>query len=187
MVTVRPWKIIGAYDNFSLAVGNAFDFVAPFAGCLDRSLDSFAPEFMGRVISMPVRSCSSCRAAAVRRYGRHGSQRDSVCLRDHRLENFRMTVALVHGRVGCETIQILVAVDVVHPASLGALDHHVQRMIVVGSVVFFEFDEFLSTVFSASKDMGSPKRSLVASSSLWFFSRDRRGAAQLETSNNETR
>ncbi len=46
-----------------------------------------------------------------------------------------MAVSLVDRRVGREAIEVALALDVVHPDALGALDDHVERMIVVSSVI----------------------------------------------------
>ena len=52
-----------------------------------------------------------------------------------------MTMSLIDGGIRGKAIKITIAVNVVHPDALGALDDDVERMIVVGSVVVFEFDE----------------------------------------------
>ena len=48
---------------------------------------------------------------------------------------FGMAVPLVHRRIRRQAIEVALAVHVVHPDALGALDHHVERMIVVSSVL----------------------------------------------------
>ncbi len=55
-----------------------------------------------------------------------------------------MAVSLVDGGVGGQAIEIAVALDVVDPHALGAFDDDVERMIVVSSVLVFEFDKFTS-------------------------------------------
>ena len=52
-----------------------------------------------------------------------------------------MAVALVHGGVGGEKVEVAAAFDVVDPGALGALDDDVQGVIVVGSVAIFEGDQ----------------------------------------------
>ena len=54
-----------------------------------------------------------------------------------------MAVSLIDGRVRRQAIEIAVAFHVIHPHALGALDDHVERMIVVSSIVFFQLDEIL--------------------------------------------
>ena len=54
-----------------------------------------------------------------------------------------MAVALVDGGVGGQAIEIAIAVDVVHPDALGALDDDVERVVVVGAVAVLELDEVL--------------------------------------------
>ncbi len=52
-----------------------------------------------------------------------------------------MAVSLVDRGVGGQAIEIALALDVIDPNTLGALDDHIERMIVMGAVLVFEFDE----------------------------------------------
>src|ERR1019366_2675126 len=58
-------------------------------------------------------------------------QRHARRLVEQRLDDARMAVALVEGRVRAQTIQIPAPVDGVHPHARGALHHDVERAIVV--------------------------------------------------------
>ena len=52
-----------------------------------------------------------------------------------------MAVALVHRRIGGEEVQVAPPLHVIHPRTAGALDHYIQRMVVVRPILFFERDE----------------------------------------------
>jgi hypothetical protein len=56
-----------------------------------------------------------------------------------------MAMALVDGRIGSQAVEITLAVDVVHPDTLGALDDDVEGMIVVRSMLVFEVNQVLGT------------------------------------------
>ena len=68
-------------------------------------------------------------------------KKQTARLLDQGLHDARVAVALVDGRVGRQAIQVLLPVDVVDPHALPALDHHVERVVVVGPVLLFQFDE----------------------------------------------
>ena len=73
-------------------------------------------------------------------------QRDFVGLLGQRFQNLRMAVPLVHRRIGRQAVEIAIAFHVVDPNSLRALDHDVERMIIVSSILVFEIDKILSRV-----------------------------------------
>ena len=54
-----------------------------------------------------------------------------------------MTVALVHGGVGSQTIQVAFPVDVIDPCALGSVYHHVEGVVVVRPIGCFQVDEVL--------------------------------------------
>ena len=70
-------------------------------------------------------------------------ERDFVRLLDQGFENLGMAVPLIDGGVGSQAIEVALAFDVINPDAFGALDHDVERMIVVGSVLFFQIDKVL--------------------------------------------
>src|ERR1022692_768069 len=55
-----------------------------------------------------------------------------------------MAVALVDRGIGGEAVEVAAAFDVIHPYAIGALDHHIQRMVVISAVKIFEFHKILS-------------------------------------------
>ncbi len=57
------------------------------------------------------------------------------------LQNPGMAVPLVDGRIGGEAVEITITLDVIDPDALGTFDDDIERMVVVGSVKVFEFDE----------------------------------------------
>lgn len=76
---------------------------------------------------------------------------------DQRLKDLGVTVALIHRGVRRETIEIAFSFVVIDPHALAALDHHVERMVIVGAVEVFEIDEILSALFFFSYERGLHK------------------------------
>jgi hypothetical protein len=66
-----------------------------------------------------------------------------VRLLDQGFENARMAMPLIDCRIRSQAIQIALAFDVVNSDSLGALYDDIEGVIVVRSVFFFQFDQFL--------------------------------------------
>jgi hypothetical protein len=56
------------------------------------------------------------------------------------LQNFGMTVALIHRGIRSQAIEVTFALDVIDPDAFGALDDYVERMIVMSAIVVLEFD-----------------------------------------------
>ena len=77
-------------------------------------------------------------------------ERDLVSLIDQRLQNRGMAVALVHGRICRQAIQIALIVHVVDPDAFGALDNDVERFVIVRAEFFFEVHQVLRFVDFAS-------------------------------------
>src|SRR5215831_4838576 len=71
-----------------------------------------------------------------------------------------MAVPLVHCRVRGQAIEITLSLDVVHPYTLSAFNHYVQRMVVMRSVLLFQLDEFVgsSHEFYSLRQISSPHR-----------------------------
>ena len=63
-----------------------------------------------------------------------------------------MAVPLVDRRIRGEAVEVALAVDVVHPHALGALDDDVERVVVVGAVFVLELD-----VVAASASISSSR------------------------------
>ena len=72
-------------------------------------------------------------------------QRDFPRLLVQGLQNFGMTVSLIHRGIRRQAIEVTFALDVIHPNALRPLDHHVQRTIRMSSILVFEFDEVLGS------------------------------------------
>ncbi len=54
-----------------------------------------------------------------------------------------MAMPLVHRRIGRQAIEVAFSLDVIYPHALGALDHNIERMVVVGAKLVLQFDEVL--------------------------------------------
>src|SRR5579862_2577358 len=72
------------------------------------------------------------------------SERHSVRLLDHGLQDPRMAVPLVHSGIRSQAVEIALAVNVVHPHAFRPLDDDVERTVVVGAIIAFEVYEFLA-------------------------------------------
>jgi hypothetical protein len=57
-----------------------------------------------------------------------------------------MAVALVDRGIGSQAIEITAALDVIHPDAFSALQHNVERMIVVCSEFVLQVDKVLGTL-----------------------------------------
>jgi hypothetical protein len=49
-------------------------------------------------------------------------------------------MALIHRGVGGEAIQVAVAVDIPDPDAFAAPDDHVQRFVILGTILIFQID-----------------------------------------------
>jgi hypothetical protein len=54
-----------------------------------------------------------------------------------------MTVSLVNGRISRQAVEIALPFHIVDPDSFSALDHNVERVVVMSPVLVFELNEFL--------------------------------------------
>ncbi len=136
-------EVAGEDQDLGLAVRHALDLVAPLARGLDRGLHRLGtrvhgqhPRVAGQLAHLPVQRAQLVVAERPR------GQRHLLGLLDQRAADPRVGVALVDRGVGGEEVEVLVALDVPDPDALGALDHHVQRVVVVRSVGVFQTDEF---------------------------------------------
>jgi len=66
-----------------------------------------------------------------------------VRLPDQSFQNARMAVPLVHCRIRGQAVEIALAVGVIYPNALSTLDDYVERVVVMGSELLFQFDQFL--------------------------------------------
>ena len=136
-------EVVGADDDFGLAIGYALDLVAPLARRLDGGFDGFGAGVHGQrhvEAGQLVQVLQSSGSWSLRK-AREVSVTLCACS-TQRLQNLGMAVPLVDGRIGGEAVEITVSLDVINPDALGAFDDHIERMVVVGSIKIFEFDEF---------------------------------------------
>ena len=68
------------------------------------------------------------------------SQGEFARLFAHRTHDFVMAVPLIHCGIGGEEVEILLPVGIPYENALAALQHHGQRMVVVGAVTALPFD-----------------------------------------------
>ena len=129
-------------QDLRLTVRYALDLVAPLARDLDRRLDGLGAgvhgqhlRVAGQVMDRLVERTELVREKGTRR------QRHTLGLFFEGLAQARMGVALVDCRVSRQEIEVLVAVGVPDPDALPALDHDVQRVVVIGAVFLLEMDE----------------------------------------------
>src|SRR5208337_1669397 len=140
-------EIVGARNDLGLIVRNALDLVPPLAGGLDRGLHSFRSGVHGQrhiEAGKLMQLLEEQRQLVVTESAR--SERDFVRLLHQGVQDLGMAVALVHGGIRCEAIQILFAFHVIDPAALGAVNDDIERVVVMSSVLFFELNEFLGLV-----------------------------------------
>ena len=140
-----PVEVALAGDDLGLIVRDALDRVAPLSGGLQRRLHRLGAGVhgerhvhAGEVVQVLAEQGQLVVAERARR------QRHALRLVEHRRHDARMAVSLVDRRVGGQAVQVALAVDVVHPHALGALDDDVERMVVVGTVLFLDVYEFLA-------------------------------------------
>ena len=139
-----PVKIIFADDDFGLPAGNSLLRVAPLARGLDRGFHGLGAGVHGQrhlVARQVVQFLIEQRELRIAKRAR--GERDLAGLFDQSGEQFRVAVALVDSGIGGQAIQIALPFHVVDPDTFAALDHHVERVIVVRAVSIFQRDEVL--------------------------------------------
>lgn len=128
-------------QNNSLVLRNAFDFVAPFPGNLDTSFHSLSARVHGQDHVEAEELCDK-----FRKLGEYivvestGAQRESRSLVNQHLDQLRMAVALVHGRVGGEEIEIGASLGVPDSSTSSAGKDDRKRVVVVGSILMLCVD-----------------------------------------------
>ena len=65
---------------------------------------------------------------------------ESESLVNHGLANGGVAMTLIDGRIGAQAIQIAFALHIIHPYPLGAFNHHIQGVVVMGAIGFVEFN-----------------------------------------------
>jgi hypothetical protein len=59
------------------------------------------------------------------------------------LQNLRVTVSLIHSGIRCQAIEVTFALNVIDPDAFRALDHNVERTIMMSPIPVLQFDEVL--------------------------------------------
>ena len=155
-------KIVGADDDLGFVLRNALDLVAPLARGLERGFDGLGAGVhgqrhveAGQIVEFLVEQRELLVAEGAR------GERDFPRLLVQSLQNLGMTVSLVHRGIRRQAIEVAFALDVIHPHAFGALDDHVERMVVVSSILVFEFDEVIGAR-GFLYEFGCHKRSFVS-------------------------
>ncbi len=129
-------------DDFGLMARHALNPVGPFAGQFDGRLNRFGARVhrQGHFVAAELREFFVKERQLVVAESARG-QGHFFGLREHRIENARVNVALVDRRISRQAIEVLVAFDIMHPDAFGAFNDHIERMVVVGAVLLFDFDK----------------------------------------------
>ena len=130
----------------SRAFGN--DRIGPFCAAL--------AELLGKQMVLPMNT--GAEAVVVER---PAGEREPVQLRLGGGDERRVAVAEVERRVRAQAVEVAAALDVVHPASLAALDDHRQRVVVVRAVALLEGDQVVRAV-AVDRDGGHGVRGCAA-------------------------
>ena len=137
-------EIVPAGDDLGRVLGQAFRLIGPLPGGLDRRLDGLRPRVHGQdhVVARQDAELPGQERPLIVAEGARG-ERHPPGLIFQGLDDSRVAVSLVHGRIGAQEIQVLAAVEVPDPDALGLVDDDVQRMVVVRAVFIFDGDEAL--------------------------------------------
>ncbi len=138
-------EVVGAGDDLGPVLGHALLLVAPLAGRLDGRLHGLGPRVhrQDHLVAGQLAELLGQERPLVVAEGPRG-QRQLLGLVRQGLDDPGMAVALVDGRIGAQEIQVLPALDVVHPDALGLGDDDVQGVVVVGPVQVLDGDEVLA-------------------------------------------
>ena len=133
-------KIIGAYYDFGFFRGDALHLISPLARCLDRGLNRLRTRVhrkhhieAGQIVKLFTKQRKLLVAKCA------GSERDFLSLLFQSLQDLGVTMPLVDRGIRGQAIKITPPLDVIHPYSFRALDHHIERMIRMRSVPVFKF------------------------------------------------
>ena len=137
-------KVAGADDDFGLALGNSLDLVAPLARGFEGGFDGLGAGvhredhvIAGEVVEIFAEQGELVVAEGARGKGDFGG------LLVEGGQDFWMAMALVDGGIGGQAVEITLAVDVVHPDTLGTLDDDVERVIIVRSMLVFQLNQVM--------------------------------------------
>ena len=131
-----------AADNLDFVVLNALLHRTPAAGQLQGRLHALGARVHGQhavVAEVLVHELLILAQRIV--VERAAGEAQHVGLVFQCLHNAGVAVALVHGRVAAEKVEVALAVDVPHIDAFAAMQHHGQWVIVVCAVVLFQLHE----------------------------------------------
>ena len=128
-------EVLGGEDDHRLVGGYFLDLVGPLSGELDGRLAGLHARVHGQHLVV-VEQLGDVLLELAEHVVVEGAraERELARLRHERLEDARMTVALVDGAVGAQEVEVFVALDVPDEDTLCTLDRHRQRVIVVSAV-----------------------------------------------------
>ena len=135
-------EVVRADDDLGAVRRHALHFVAPLAHGLERGFDRLgaAVHRQDLVRVGELREVLVEEGELVVAEGARG-ERQLLRLLDHRGEDLRVAVALVHGGVGREAVEVALAVDVPDPDALAADQHDVERLVVVRAETGLDRDQ----------------------------------------------
>ena len=145
-----PMKVIRAHNNLRLTIRNSLPAMPPLPRNFQRRLHRLRTRVHRQRHLKPsqfVQILKQQRQLVVSKRAR--SQRDFLRLLAHRAKDRRMAMPLVQRGISRQKIQILPSLRVINPRTRSAIDHHIQRMIVMRTITFFESDQ-LSAVHNSS-------------------------------------
>ncbi|OQA29942.1 MAG: hypothetical protein BWY56_02608 [Acidobacteria bacterium ADurb.Bin340] len=133
------------HDDLGLGIGNALHVVGPLADGLEGRLHGLraAVHEEGLVEAREPRELLQQGRELVVAEGTAG-EGQALALGDHGLGDAGVIVALVHGGVGRQEIHVAPALHILQPHAFAAGGHHVQGMIIAGSVGVLLIDEGLA-------------------------------------------
>jgi len=129
-------------QDLALGVGHALDRLPPLARQLDRGLDRLgaAVHRQEARVAGQLADLAAERAELIVVEGARG-ERQPPGLPLEGGDQAWVAVPLVDRRVGREAVHVALALDVPDPDALAALEHHVERVVVVRPVALFERDQ----------------------------------------------
>ena len=135
-------EVVGADDDLGAALGHALHLVAPLAHRLDRRLHRLGARVHRQHLVRP-RQRRELLVEAPELVVAEGAagQRQPPGLLDHRREDLRVAMPLVHRRIGGEAVEVAVALDVGDPGPLAFGQHHVERLVVRRAEAGLEVDQ----------------------------------------------
>lgn len=137
-------KVIRCSKDERLALGHTLDLVRPLARNLDGCLDRFGSGIHGQnhVVAENM-------ANLLRPFGKDiivksaRRQRQTLGLLAQGLHQLGVTVTLVNGRVGRQTVNVLSTLGIPDSGALCSRKDNRQRMVIVGSEFMFGMDSGL--------------------------------------------